>query len=154
VIDKPYQFVPPRHGSFWPWIAGFVLRKHLRKTYGVTDLEFRGLESLRASINAGHGILLTPNHCHDADPLVIGELGKSIGKHLFLMASWHLFMQENWMSWPLPRIGAFSVYREGMDRTAVNTAIEILETAERPLVIFPEGVITRTNDRLNALLEG
>ena len=41
-----------------------------------------------------------------------------------------------------------------MDRTALNTAVEILEQGQRPLVIFPEGVVTRTNDRINPLLEG
>ena len=41
-----------------------------------------------------------------------------------------------------------------MDKQAVQTSIEILETAERPLVIFPEGHISRTNDRLTPLLEG
>ena len=41
-----------------------------------------------------------------------------------------------------------------MDKQAVQTSIEILETAERPLVIFPEGHITRTNDRLTPMLEG
>src|ERR1043166_4477930 len=41
-----------------------------------------------------------------------------------------------------------------MDREALKTAIEVLKNAERPLVIFPEGVISRTNDRLNNLQEG
>ncbi|MEM7313069.1 MAG: 1-acyl-sn-glycerol-3-phosphate acyltransferase, partial [Planctomycetota bacterium] len=43
---------------------------------------------------------------------------------------------------------------EGIDRTAINEAIKILATAERPLIIFPEGGVTRTNDRLHALLDG
>jgi hypothetical protein len=43
---------------------------------------------------------------------------------------------------------------KGIDRTAVNTAVEILESAERPLVIFPEGIVSRTNDKLNDFLEG
>jgi hypothetical protein len=54
----------------------------------------------------------------------------------------------------LRRAGAFSIYREGMDKQAVQTSIEILETAQRPLVIFPEGHISRTNDRLTPMLEG
>jgi hypothetical protein len=33
-------------------------------------------------------------------------------------------------------------------------AIDVLAEARRPLVIFPEGVISRTNDRLNNLQEG
>jgi 1-acyl-sn-glycerol-3-phosphate acyltransferase len=46
------------------------------------------------------------------------------------------------------------VYREGLDRTAIRTAIELLVEARRPLVIVPEGIITRSNDRLGALYEG
>jgi hypothetical protein len=41
-----------------------------------------------------------------------------------------------------------------MDRQAIAAAVEILRAAQRPLVIFPEGVVTRSNDRLNALMEG
>ena len=70
------------------------------------------------------------------------------------MASWHLFMQTAHRTFFLRRAGAFSIYREGIDRTAVNTAVEIFETAERPLVIFPEGFINRTNDLVNDLLDG
>jgi len=57
-------------------------------------------------------------------------------------------------AWLLRRIGAFSVYREGLDRTALKTAIELLVEARRPLVIFPDGIITRSNDRLGAFYEG
>ena len=57
-------------------------------------------------------------------------------------------------SFLLRRAGAFSIYREGMDKQAVQTSIEILETAARPLVIFPEGHVSRTNDRLTPMLEG
>lgn len=51
-------------------------------------------------------------------------------------------------------MGAFSVNREGVDRQAITAATEILESGERPLIIFPEGTTTRTNDRLQALLDG
>jgi hypothetical protein len=70
------------------------------------------------------------------------------------MASWHLFMQSAVQRWLLPRAGAFSVYREGMDREALKCATQILTDARRPLVLFPEGVISRTNDQLNYLMEG
>jgi 1-acyl-sn-glycerol-3-phosphate acyltransferase len=41
-----------------------------------------------------------------------------------------------------------------MDRKAINTAVEILESAERPLIVFPEGARSRHNDRLMALMDG
>ncbi len=51
-------------------------------------------------------------------------------------------------------MGAFSVNREGIDRKAINTAISMLADADRPLVVFPEGAVSRTNDRLHAMMEG
>ena len=41
-----------------------------------------------------------------------------------------------------------------MDRESLKASIQILAAARRPLLIFPEGHITRTNDRLGPLLEG
>lgn len=40
------------------------------------------------------------------------------------------------------------MYREGLDRESLRTAIDILATARRPLVVFAEDVVTRANDRL------
>ncbi|MFN9987581.1 MAG: 1-acyl-sn-glycerol-3-phosphate acyltransferase, partial [Pirellula sp.] len=50
--------------------------------------------------------------------------------------------------------GAFSVYREGLDRQSLDMAIETLSKPERPLVVFPEGAVFRTNDLLQPLLDG
>ena len=86
--------------------------------------------------------------------MVLGALSREIGRPFFTMASAHLFTQGRFMAWLLPRLGAFSVYREGMDRESLKAAIDILKRGTRPLVLFPEGVISRTNDRLNHLLEG
>jgi 1-acyl-sn-glycerol-3-phosphate acyltransferase len=83
----------------------------------------------------------------------MGWLAKEAGTHMYAMASWHLFNQSRVFAWLLPRMGAFSVHREGVDRQAINTAIEILERADRPLILFPEGAVSRTNDRLQALLD-
>src|ERR1043165_2593544 len=154
VIDKPYVFVPPHRGNWWPWLLQRFLPRRLRKTHGIYSVECRGTEKLLASHSAGHGILLAPNHCRPYDPEIINEMSRQIGLLPFFLASWHLFMESRFKTFVLRRLGAFSIYREGMDRTALNMAIEILEQGSRPLVVFPEGVISRTNDRLNALLEG
>jgi hypothetical protein len=70
------------------------------------------------------------------------------------MASSHLFMQGRMKRFLLRRAGAFSIYREGLDREALKCAIQIVAGARRPLMVFPEGVISRHNDRLNPLMEG
>ncbi len=71
-----------------------------------------------------------------------------------MMASWHLFKQSRFQAWLIRRAGAFSVYREGLDKQAISAAIDMLVQAERPLVIFPEGAVSRTNDFLQPLQEG
>jgi 1-acyl-sn-glycerol-3-phosphate acyltransferase len=153
VVAKPYSFIPPRRGTFWPALLRplqpLLLRKH-----GVAKVEYRGLERLRASVAAGHGIMLAPNHCRPCDPFVVGGLGYEIGRPVHIMASSHLFMQGRLQRFLLRRAGAFSIYREGMDREALKCAIQITAEAKRPLVLFPEGVISRSNDRLNPLMEG
>ena len=154
VLDKPYVFVPPYHGTWWPRILQLFVRRQLRRKFGVVDVQCRGLERLRESLSAGHGVLLTPNHCRPCDAQVISELCRQAGTTPLIMASWHLFMQGRWKAFLLRRCGAFSVHREGLDRHALQAAIDILQRARRPLVIFPEGVITRTNDQLVALMEG
>ena len=156
IVEKPYRFIPPHRGQWW---FRFIQRLqlyaiYLRRNAGIVGYECRGVERLRQSLAAGHGILLTPNHCRMADPIVLGWLVRDAGCLLYAMASWHLFHQSRFMAWAIRRMGAFSVNREGVDRQAIQTAIEILETAERPLVVFPEGGVTRTNDRIHALLDG
>ncbi|HSZ58863.1 MAG TPA: 1-acyl-sn-glycerol-3-phosphate acyltransferase [Tepidisphaeraceae bacterium] len=154
IIDKPYVPVPPHRGKLWPRLLSFYLPRMLRKKFGVERVEVVHPERLRNSLAQGHGIMLAPNHCRDEDPFVLGVLSEQVGSPFFIMASWHLFVQSRLQTFLLTRAGAFSIYREGIDRTAVNTAVEMIETAQRPLVIFPEGFISRTNDRLNDLMEG
>ena len=142
IIDKPYVPVPPHRGRLWPSLMSRYIPRMLKKKFGVTRVDCIHADRLQASLRAGHGIVLAPNHCRDEDPFVLNGLYKEVGTPMFIMASWHVFMQGRRQAFLLNRAGAFSIYREGIDRAAVNTAVDILESAERPLVIFPEGFIT------------
>lgn len=156
IVEKPYQFLPPYRGTFWPaFFRGIRIHDHyLRKSEGVVAHEVRHVERLRASIAAGDAILITPNHPRTADPLAMGWLTVETPCHFHVMASWHLF-QHSWLKgWAIRAMGGFSVNREGVDRQAINMAIELLAEAKRPLIIFPEGATSRTADHLHALLDG
>lgn len=154
IFEEPYEFVPPVRSDWWPAIIRLYLRHYLRTTWGVHKVECREVERLRESLAAGHSIILAPNHCRLSDPLVLGELAREAGCHLFAMASWHLFKEGRLQRWMLRRMGAFSVFREGNDRAAVNQAIEILTGNSRPLVIFPEGAVSHHNDVVMDLMDG
>jgi 1-acyl-sn-glycerol-3-phosphate acyltransferase len=154
VIDEPYVFVPPVYSDWWPRILRLYYRRFLRKAYGVHSIECRHVDRLRASLAAGHGIVLAPNHSRMSDPIVLGGLAIESGRYLFAMASWHAFKQNWFQTFVIRRLGAFSVLREGQDRQAIDTAVDIIVARKRPLVLFPEGVVTRHNDRLEELMEG
>jgi 1-acyl-sn-glycerol-3-phosphate acyltransferase len=154
VIDKPYRFVPPYTGTFWVRMLQTRLPSYLRRMYAIESIELCGLERLRTSLAAGHAITLTPNHCRPCDPMVMAMLSREVGRPFYYMASWHLFMQGRFQRWLTNRAGAFSVYREGVDREAIRAAAEILVEGRRPLVLFPEGIISRTNDMLRPFMDG
>ena len=107
IIEKPYVFVPPHRGEWWPnfiqWLDLYGI--WLRRNEGVTSFELRHPDRLAASLEAGHGIMLAPNHCRYADPLVLGWLAREVGCHLYAMASWHLFHQGRFTAWAIPAVG-------------------------------------------------
>ena len=156
IIEKPYRFVPPHRGNFLPMaiLKLGLVQWYLKKFEGVVSHQLHGIDHLRESMRQGHGVLLAPNHCRYADPLVMAFVASEAQVPMFAMASWHLFEQSRWQRWALSSIGAFSVYREGLDRQSLDTAVDMLVNPKRPLVVFPEGTVFRTNDRLQPLLDG
>lgn len=156
IVDKPYKFVPPHRGTLWPsFIQRFrIVDWYLRRHDGVVSYECRNLDRLRSSLAAGHAILLAPNHCRYADPLTLGWPARETGIHVHAIASWHLFAKSWLDAFAIQKMGGFSLFREGPDRQSLETAIDILTHAKRPLIIFPEGTTNRTNDVLQPLLDG
>ena len=130
---------------------------YLKKNEGIVAHEVRHVERLRASLAAGHAVLMTPNHPRTADPLAMGWIGGRYAmpfSHDGRYNGWHLFQGSQLYGWAIRAMGGFSVNREGVDRQAINMAIELLAEAKRPMVIFPEGATSRTADHLHALLDG
>ncbi|MFM7180643.1 MAG: 1-acyl-sn-glycerol-3-phosphate acyltransferase [Verrucomicrobiales bacterium] len=154
VIDKPYTFIPPRLSRFWHRVARMILPGLLRREYGIAVVEVQGAEKLNSSIEAGHGVMIVGNHCRPCDPMVLDTLAAEVRRPFHVMASWHLFMVSRFKRFLLPRIGVFSVYREGMDRESLKCAISSVADGVNPLVIFVEGIVTRSNDRLVNFMDG
>ena len=154
VIDKPYKFIKPGRSKFWLKLFELYIPRYLKKSHGIVSWEIVGKENLQKSIDSNCSIMLTPNHCRPADPMLMGMLCKEMGLSSYIMASWHLFMQGDIFAKILPNVGVFSVYREGVDRDSIKFAINSLAEAERALILFPEGIVSRTNNRLNHLMEG
>ncbi len=156
VVDKPYKFIPPHHGDWVPWLVQklHIVDWYLSHCEGIESHEVRGSEHLTESLRAGHGVVLAPNHCRYADPIAMGWIARQVDVYIYSMASWHLFHASRLQAFAMRMCGGFSIYREGVDRESLNTAIEVLVRAKRPLVVFPEGTVFRSNDILQPLLDG
>ena len=154
VTDSKYEFIPPLAGNLWPRVLTWFGFRMLRRKYGVTEVEVRGADKAIALREQGHSMLIAPNHCRMGDPLVLQHLARSMKTPFFFMASSHLFHGGRFSRFALRGMGAFSIYREGIDRTSIEAAVGMLSEAKRPLVIFPEGALNQANDRLNAMMEG
>jgi 1-acyl-sn-glycerol-3-phosphate acyltransferase len=156
IVEKPYKFIPPHQGILLPKaiLKLGIVPWYLKRYEGVATHQLRGVDHLRESMRLGHGVLLAPNHCRYADPFVMAFVAQAAKTPMFAMASWHLFQQSRLQAWAIRTMGAFSVYREGLDRQSLDMAIDILSTPKRPLVVFPEGTVFRTNDLLQPLLDG
>jgi hypothetical protein len=153
-FSEPYQFVPPYRSRLWCRLFRPIFPRYVRKSLGLARLEFRGLDHLQQSLDAGAGILLTPNHSRWLDAGAVAMLGLTLRQFFYYLVSYHLFKQSRLQGWYLHRLGCFSVQREGADREAIRTSAAILSRAERPLVIFPEGTWFRQNDRVGPMQEG
>jgi len=158
IVEEKYEFIPPNRGTFWVKFFDPFLPAFLKRSYGVADVRVTGGEALQNSVKNGAGVLLTPNHVRLSDPMTLGVMQTHLGLPTYSMASWHLFKQDGFggklNAWMMRNLGAFSVFREGNDRAALSCAMDALVAGDRPLVLFPEGVVSLANDRPSPLLDG
>ena len=155
VSEAPYQFQRPPRSRWWPRLLAPIFLPLMRIFWArVKRFDFHGIEELKASLAAGHGILLAPNHARPTDPVVCLYLAWVHGFAMYGMTSWHLFKNHGFVRHVARRMGAFSIFREGSDRESLTFAIDSLANVDRPVVILPEGGLSRTNDRLRPLLDG
>ena len=155
-IEKPYRFTPPLMSD---WFAKLMNNRliHvplLRFTQSIRKVESRGSELLKQSVDNGDAVMMIPNHPRVSDPVVMYDLIRKAGTPMFAMASWHLFNHTRIHSAIIRMYGGYSVNREGLDRESVNFSISAMQNNSRPLLVFPEGATSRTNDALMPYLDG
>ena len=151
----PYVFHPPRYSRIWaPMLRHFSGRFLLSRKFRTRVTSVEGLERLAALSREGHAILVAPNHADHADPHVLVRASHQEGLPLHFMAAREGFERGRLSAFALQRMGAFSVDREGVDVSAIKTAIQLLQNGEYPLVMFPEGEIYHHHEALDELNEG
>ena len=127
----------------------------LRQDHLVESVDVEGAEETAARLREGDAVLLAPNHPGRADGFVAMEIAEAVGRPACAMATHQFFVGNRGIrKWLFPRLGFFSVDREGMDLKAFKTAVELLTGEQRLLTIFPEGEVYHRADRLTPLREG
>ena len=154
LVDQfPYRFYRPSVGRAWSLAGRPYNALHLLRHVGrVARVDVEGAGHLAPLLGRGDGVLICPNHPDHADPAVLFEASHRVGRPFYYLAAYQLF--RGMARHVLPRVGAFPIDREGADLRAFRAGVEILARGANPLVIFPEGEIYHTCDRLTPLREG
>ncbi|MDP7019636.1 MAG: lysophospholipid acyltransferase family protein [Pirellulaceae bacterium] len=147
-------WTPPRLS---PLIVRLMHRRRRRtqqRKFNIERIEVRGRPHLDGALEDGAGALIAPNHVTYPDPYLLAEVSAQVGRPFHYMTAWQHFQQSPLKRWLLPRIGCFSVDREGADVRSFRTAVRILQTSDYPLVVFPEGEMYHLNDRVSPFHDG
>lgn len=150
----PDQHWAPQLSSWWFHLARPSRRRALRRQR-IDPIEVSGLEHLAGALKNRHGVLLTPNHSFHWDSYCLLEAAERLATPFYIMTAWQVFAQSNWFErMSMQRCGAFSVDREGTDLQSLKTAVDVMQNRAQPLVIFPEGDVYHTNDRVTPFRDG
>ncbi|MDA7979227.1 MAG: 1-acyl-sn-glycerol-3-phosphate acyltransferase [Pirellulales bacterium] len=154
-IGKPPKWWSPRPSRFWMRVWRRRRQRILQRQENVASVQINGLQYVRQAIEAEQGVLIVANHPTHADWLTIFEALDQLRQTCYVMTTWQVFQ----MAGPIVRLqyrqhGCFSIDRDGADRQAFRCSVDVLATSSRPLVIFPEGEVYHTADRVAPFREG
>lgn len=121
----------------------------LRRGYGIVEIDYRPgeLRELRSKLE--ERVLLTPNHPTHAEPAILYDLSREVGRDFAYLSNRESF-ERAWglFGWLLRRNGAYSIIRGAPDRDSFKFTRHVLADHVAPLVIFPEGEVYSQNDSL------
>ncbi len=154
-IQTPPHWWQPKLSPFWVKALKPFREKRQRRVLGLREVDIGGADGVRQLLANGHAVLITPNHPGRPDPFVMMAASDAVGLPFHFMVAWQVFFRGKWLlPWMLQKHGCFSVDREGADLRAFKCAVKILEEGKSPLVIFPEGEVYHTCDRITPFREG
>jgi hypothetical protein len=131
------------------------MRRRALQKQQIAHVEIRGLEHLSRALDRKAGVLIAPNHSFHWDSYCLMQVADRLAMPFYIMSAWQVFaMSSRFEAYSMQRCGCFSVDREGTDLAALKTAVDVIQNRREPLVVFPEGDIYHTNDRLTPFRDG
>jgi 1-acyl-sn-glycerol-3-phosphate acyltransferase len=131
------------------------MRNRDLRRQGITEIDVDGSDAVARALDDGAGVLLFSNHSFHYDSYVLIEAGLRGGWCGHFMTAWQVFaLTGRGGRWLLQKHGCFSINREGTDTQAFRQAVAVLVTDPHPLIVYPEGDIYHSNDRVMPFREG
>lgn len=130
-------------------------RNRIRKLVKFSKITMEGFEKVQQLVRDNCGVMITANHSahYDSEAFYCGL--DQFKQPLFIVTAWQIFGGLSWWKrYLLQGMGCFSINREGSDRNAFKESVRVLREEPHPLLIFPEGDIYHTNDRITSFREG
>lgn len=153
--EKPPRWWSPKLRKTWVNLWRPLRLRRQRKNQRLVKVAVEGQQQVRQAIDQGKGVLITPNHSSHADGYALYAAADTLGVPVYAMACWQRFHRAGRLEQAiLQQHGCFSVDREGTDMRAFRQSVSILNEEPFPLVIFPEGDVYHTNERLTPFREG
>jgi Acyltransferase len=141
-----------------PWICRLwrpMINRELRRGQKITNIEVQGIEHPQRALQENCGVMITPNHSFHYDSYVMIETAHRVGQPFHFLSAWQVFaMSKPFAQRVLQWHGCFSINREAADLKAFKQAVDIVANAPQPLVVFPEGDIYHSNDRVTPFRDG
>lgn len=141
-----------------PWLVKLwrgSINRELRNGQKITNIDVQGIEHPQNALKEGCGVMVTPNHSFHYDSYVMIEAAHRVGQPFHFLSAWQVFAMSKWFEQKvLQWHGCFSINREAADLKAFKQAVEIVASAPQPLVVFPEGDIYHSNDRVTPFRDG
>ena len=156
---QPYAVPPkwwaPTMSPRWVRLTRGWRAWRLRRNQRIVEVHAEGWEHVKRPLAERQGVLITPNHSAHYDSAALYLAADRVDLPLYFMTAWQVFgMSNRFDQWAMQRLGCFSIDREGVDRQAFKQGVRILQNEPYPLVIFPEGDIYHTSDRVTPFREG
>lgn len=151
----PPRWWEPKLTPWWVRMSRGYRRRQLEQQQLLDSIEVTNGEIVRQAINAGKGVLITPNHSVHYDAPCLYVAMDRFDLPLYFLTAWQVFgMATRFERIAMQRLGCFSIDRESTDRQAFKQSVQILQEKPHPLVIFPEGDIYHTTDVVTEFRDG
>ena len=152
---RPPRAWGPRMSPLWVQLTRGYRWRVLQRKQRIVEIKTHNMQVMRDAVQAGHGVLVTPNHSAHYDSAALYIAADRIDQPLYFLTAWQVFaLSSRFEQWAMQRLGCFSIDRESTDRAAFKCAVDILQNKRHPLVIFPEGDIYHTTDIVTPFREG